>query len=343
MSLERGGGPPSLPLRRAPSPGGLGAARHRSQTARRRPRIGRWLLVLAILAALAGGAYAWRSQVEAGDARHETAERFAAAWEGRDPAAMWRALSARARATPERRFVTAYRNADREAGVRAVKAGTLGPERDGRIAVPVAVRTDIFGTLRGTIAVPVSGTGATTRASTGTSRCACRACAATRPWCGAPGRSRGAGRCSPPTARGSTGHGARERPAEALRRPARRPSVRAAAVRRAGRRPHARREGPPGADDDRPRAVTRGGGRARRQGRRRRRDPPARRRRAARSRASRCPRRSRPARCSRSSRPPPRSTAPGRDAVDPPIPSRPRRRCRASRCATPAARRAAGR
>ena len=127
---------------------------------RRRPRFGRWLLALAFLAAVAGGVYLWRSQVEAADARHEAAERFAAAWARGDQPAMWRELTARSReATPERRFVTAYRNADREAGVEKVTIGRLGPERDGRVAVPVTVETDIFGTLRGTIAVPVYGRG----------------------------------------------------------------------------------------------------------------------------------------------------------------------------------------
>ena len=73
---------------------------------------------------------------------------------------MWRELSPSAQAgTPARRFVTAYRNADRAAGVEAVKVGKPGPERDGRIALPVAVRTDIFGTLRGTMTLRVSGTG----------------------------------------------------------------------------------------------------------------------------------------------------------------------------------------
>ena len=127
---------------------------------RRRPRIGRWLVFLAVLAAAAGGIYLWRSQAEAGDARHEAAARFAAAWERGDRAAMWRALTPRARqATPERRFTEAYRNAYREAGVEGVEIGRLGPERDGRVAVPVTVRTDIFGPLRGTLALPVSGRG----------------------------------------------------------------------------------------------------------------------------------------------------------------------------------------
>jgi cell division protein FtsI/penicillin-binding protein 2 len=73
---------------------------------------------------------------------------------------MWRELTPAAQqATPERRFMTAYANADRAAGVKAVKVGAAGTERDGRIAVPVRVRTDIFKTLKGTIELPVSGKG----------------------------------------------------------------------------------------------------------------------------------------------------------------------------------------
>jgi peptidoglycan glycosyltransferase len=127
---------------------------------RRRPPIGRWIAGLAVLAAIGGGVYLWRTQIEAGDARREAAEQFAAAWARGDRAAMWRALTPRARAaTPERRFVEAYRNAEREAGVEAIEIGRIRPERDGRVAVPVSVRTDVFGTLRGTIALPVSGSG----------------------------------------------------------------------------------------------------------------------------------------------------------------------------------------
>ena len=118
------------------------------------------LVVLVVLGAVAGAVYLWRSHENAVDARRTAAERFATEWERGDHAAMWRALSPRARAaTGERRFVTAYRNADRAAGVEAVQVGTPGSERDGRIALPVTVRTDIFGTLRGTITLRVSGTG----------------------------------------------------------------------------------------------------------------------------------------------------------------------------------------
>jgi penicillin-binding protein A len=82
------------------------------------------------------------------------------AWERGDRAAMWRELTPRAqRATHERRFATAYANANRAAGVRKVQVGRLSEERDGRITVPIRVRTDVFGVLSGRITLPVSGTG----------------------------------------------------------------------------------------------------------------------------------------------------------------------------------------
>ncbi|HET9738520.1 MAG TPA: penicillin-binding transpeptidase domain-containing protein [Solirubrobacteraceae bacterium] len=125
-----------------------------------RARWGRRLAVLVLLAAVVAGALAWRARSDAADARREAVERFAAAWEENDLPAMWRTLSPAARrAVPERRFVTAYRNAQRAAGVRRVRTGRLGAERDGRIALPVAIRTDIFKTLRGRLAIPVSGSG----------------------------------------------------------------------------------------------------------------------------------------------------------------------------------------
>jgi penicillin-binding protein A len=145
---------------------GRGARRRRRRRRRGRGggfgwgRLFRWLFVLALLAAIAGGIYVWRARENAIDARHDAAQGFAAAWAKRDSAAMWRQLTPQAqRTTSERRFVTAYANADREAGVKAVKVGQVGKEQNGRIAVPVVVRTDIFGPLKGTIELPVSGTG----------------------------------------------------------------------------------------------------------------------------------------------------------------------------------------
>ena len=123
-------------------------------------RLFRWLFVLLILAAVAGGVYLWRARENAVDARQNAAQRFAAAWAKRDSKAMWDELTPGAqKANPERRFVTAYANADRAAGVEAVRVGPVGKEHDGKIAVPVIIRTDIFGRLRGTMQLPVSGKG----------------------------------------------------------------------------------------------------------------------------------------------------------------------------------------
>jgi peptidoglycan glycosyltransferase len=120
----------------------------------------RWLLALAVLAAIGGGVYLWRAREDAIDARHDAAQRFAVAWARGNHKAMWRELTPAAqKATPERRFLTAYANADRAAGVKVVKVGRIGSEHDGKVAVPVIVRTDIFRTLRGTIQLPVSGKG----------------------------------------------------------------------------------------------------------------------------------------------------------------------------------------
>src|SRR3954454_6974538 len=121
-------------------------------------RLFRWLFVLLLLAAVAGGVYLWRARENAVNARHDAAQRFASAWAKRDSKAMWEQLTPGAqKANPERRFVTAYANADRAAGVEAVRVGPVGQERDGKVAVPVIIRTDIFGRLRGTMQLPVSG------------------------------------------------------------------------------------------------------------------------------------------------------------------------------------------
>jgi peptidoglycan glycosyltransferase len=145
---------------------GRGARRRRRRRRRGRgggfgwDRLFRWLFALALLAAVAAGVYLWRAREDAINARHDSAQRFAAAWAKRDSAAMWRELTPQAqRKTPQRRFVAAYANADRAAGVKAVKVGRIGKEHDGKIAVPIVVRTDIFGRLRGTIELPVSGKG----------------------------------------------------------------------------------------------------------------------------------------------------------------------------------------
>ena len=82
------------------------------------------------------------------------------AWVRGQWSVMWRALTPGARvAYPEARFVAAYRSADRAAGVRTLRIIKVGAEGGGGIPVAVRVGTLDFGTLRGTIVLPVSGTG----------------------------------------------------------------------------------------------------------------------------------------------------------------------------------------
>jgi penicillin-binding protein A len=119
------------------------------------------LVVLVVLAAIVGGVLVWRSHASGDGGRRPAAERFAMAWSRGDWAAMWRVLTPSARAAyPEARFAAVYRSAEKTAGVRSLRIGAVGSEHGGAIGVRVAVRTDDFGTLRGTIALPVSGTGA---------------------------------------------------------------------------------------------------------------------------------------------------------------------------------------
>ena len=120
-----------------------------------------WLLgVLVVVAAVAAGVFAWRSVASGDGGRRAAAERFLTGWTRRDSVVMWQALTPPARAAyPQARFSAAYRSADRAAGVRWVRAGKLGRDQAGGIAVPVSVGTAEFGTLRGTIVLPVSGSG----------------------------------------------------------------------------------------------------------------------------------------------------------------------------------------
>jgi hypothetical protein len=120
----------------------------------------RALGVLVVLAAVVGGAQVWRSLANSDGGRRAAAERFVKGWARGELAVMWRALTPRARADyPEPRFAAAYRGADQAAGVRSLRIATVGAEHGGMIAVAVDVRTVDFGTLRGTIDLPVSGTG----------------------------------------------------------------------------------------------------------------------------------------------------------------------------------------
>jgi penicillin-binding protein A len=122
-------------------------------------RLGGVVVVLA--AVVVGGALVWRSHVDAREDRRDAAQRFAMAWARADRPAMWRALTARARAAhPEAAFAAAYRSTDRAAGVRAVRIVRFGAEQNGKVALVVAVNTRDFSALRGTVSLPVAGAGA---------------------------------------------------------------------------------------------------------------------------------------------------------------------------------------
>jgi len=127
---------------------------------RRARRIGPGV-VLAVLA-LVGAAVAVALVLTSrhNDGRHAAAQRFVAAWTRGDTTAMWQALDADAKTRfGERRFTTLVRSANRAAGVRSVAAPKIGKLHGDHVDVPVAVRTATFGVLRGTISLPVGGSG----------------------------------------------------------------------------------------------------------------------------------------------------------------------------------------
>jgi peptidoglycan glycosyltransferase len=118
------------------------------------------IVAVLVAAAVVGGALAWRSRVQAREDRRAAAVRFVTAWEHGNRAAMWRALTPRARATySAAAFAGLYRRAYRTAGATSVRTGTLGGEHGRTVSLPVAVGLRDFGTLRGTVALPLSGTG----------------------------------------------------------------------------------------------------------------------------------------------------------------------------------------
>ncbi len=129
---------------------------------RRRRRLPLLPFAILILLLAAGGAVAYvlhdRSQKHA--ELRDAAVRFATAWEQRKPAEMYRELDADSQSKySPRRFAADYRTADEQATVRQVAVSQIGEERDGEVRMAVAVRTRLFGTLRGRIALPVTRVG----------------------------------------------------------------------------------------------------------------------------------------------------------------------------------------
>jgi hypothetical protein len=119
-------------------------------------RVGPPLVALLALA-LAAGAVAY---VVFGDRRPDAgravAEQFVVAWARGDRGAMRSVLDTDTqRAYPLKRFTATYEAAERAATVTGVRVGKVPEPRSGRVRVPVAVRTRTFGTLRGTVVLPV--------------------------------------------------------------------------------------------------------------------------------------------------------------------------------------------
>src|SRR5829696_9062192 len=124
---------------------------------RRRPPLAPLAILLALLAAAAAVAYVLHERSSEKAELRDTAARFAAAWERGDTRSMYRELDADARSTySERRFAADYREAAREATVEKVVAGRAPDAVGGKVRLPVTVRTELFGTLRGRIALPVT-------------------------------------------------------------------------------------------------------------------------------------------------------------------------------------------
>jgi len=134
----------------------LHAPRARARRSRSRgPGRGAWLLVLVLAA---GGVAGFLVLRNVGDHGRATAQRFASAWARGDYAAMWRLTDARSQARyPLRAFVARYAAASRAAGVQRVRVGRAAKPEAGQGAVRVAATTRLFGVLRGTVRLPVSG------------------------------------------------------------------------------------------------------------------------------------------------------------------------------------------
>ncbi len=106
------------------------------------------VLVVAMLLSLTGGP----------PPEQTSAKRYVAAWANGDYAAMHAELSANdQRAIGLRQFTESYRTAATTATLTATVAGTVGSPKDGVVAVPMTVRTRIFGTIRADLRLEFSG------------------------------------------------------------------------------------------------------------------------------------------------------------------------------------------
>jgi peptidoglycan glycosyltransferase len=136
------------------------ASRHSPADAERRRRLLRHglpalavlgLLAIAVGLLIGGGG---------GRAERDVAARFAALWAEGDYGRMYDLLDEPARArTPFQDFAAAYRAAAQTATIRTIEVGDVGDRSGDRIPVALTIRTRAFGAVRGTLELPVSGSG----------------------------------------------------------------------------------------------------------------------------------------------------------------------------------------
>jgi peptidoglycan glycosyltransferase len=95
--------------------------------------------------------------------QRDGAARFAKAWGARDTKAMYNALAAQSRKTYTlKRFTELVERADTAATVTSKRLGRPGKPHGGAVTLPVAASTRLFGTLRGTLRLPVADGGGVT-------------------------------------------------------------------------------------------------------------------------------------------------------------------------------------
>jgi peptidoglycan glycosyltransferase len=139
-------------------PGHRSSHRPRSRRRQRNPMA--WVVPLALLALVGGAVTLYVRHQQKVDRQRADAQRFAKAWAARDAGAMWDALDAQSRqAYPRDRFVALVRRADDAATVRDKRLGKAADPNNGAVRIPVVATTRLFGDLRGTLSLPVSGDG----------------------------------------------------------------------------------------------------------------------------------------------------------------------------------------
>lgn len=99
-----------------------------------------------------------------GSPEKDAANRFVAAWEGRNLKGMYGELNEASKARVDRKaFEVAYREAEQTATARAIEAGSAGGSEEAGdrrvVPVPVAIRTVAFGEVEGVVELPYADDG----------------------------------------------------------------------------------------------------------------------------------------------------------------------------------------